>query len=157
VLYAAILVGGRGNPRGVVLGVFAVYIGFVEMTRYLPSLGSRPEFAPAVRQIIIGLLIILMLRFRPQGLIPDRPRTDPDGSAGARGGPLSLIRRRLGSSAAATGHSDHADAQAGVASDVASARDSAEQAGSTPSSPAAGGLLPADSPLAWPTPTAEEG
>ena len=157
VLYAAILVGGRGNPRGVVLGVFAVYIGFVEMTRYLPSLGSRPEFAPAVRQIIIGLLIILMLRFRPQGLIPDRPRTDPDGSAGARAGPLALIRRRLGSSTAAPGHSDHADAEAGVASDVASPRDSAEPAGSTQSSPAAGGLRPADSPLAWPTPTAEEG
>lgn len=72
VLYAALLVGGRGNPRGVVLGVFVVYIGFVELTRYLPSPASRPDFAPAVRQILIGLLIILMLRFRPQGLLPDR-------------------------------------------------------------------------------------
>lgn len=78
VLYAAILVGGRGNPRGVVLGVFAVYVGFVELTRYLPTISSRPEFAPALRQILIGLLIILMLRFRPQGVLPDRPRRDPD-------------------------------------------------------------------------------
>ena len=88
VLYAAILVGGRGNPRGVVLGVFAVYIGFVEFTRYLPTVGSRPEFAPALRQILIGLLIILMLRFRPQGILPDRPRRDVKGSPKLPAGPL---------------------------------------------------------------------
>ncbi len=76
VLYAAILVGGRGNPKGVVLGSFIVYVGFVEMTRYIPSPASRPELGPALRQILIGLLIILMLRFRPSGLIPERLGTD---------------------------------------------------------------------------------
>jgi branched-chain amino acid transport system permease protein len=58
VIYAAILVGGRGNPRGVVAGVFVVYIGFIELTRFLPAPSSRPEFGPALRQILIGLLII---------------------------------------------------------------------------------------------------
>lgn len=76
VLYAAILVGGRGNPRGVVLGSFIVYVGFVEMTRYIPSPASRPELGPALRQILIGLLIILMLKFRPSGLLPERLGTD---------------------------------------------------------------------------------
>lgn len=76
VLYAAILVGGRGNPKGVVLGSFIVYVGFVEMTRYIPSPSARPELGPALRQILIGLLIILMLRFRPSGLIPERLGTD---------------------------------------------------------------------------------
>ena len=76
VLYAAILVGGRGNPKGVVLGSFIVYVGFVEMTRYIPSPAARPELGPALRQILIGLLIILMLRFRPSGLIPERLGTD---------------------------------------------------------------------------------
>ncbi|HVA52742.1 MAG TPA: hypothetical protein VNF05_04440 [Acidimicrobiales bacterium] len=76
VLYAAILVGGRGNPRGVVLGSFIVYVGFVEMTRYIPSPAARPELGPALRQILIGLLIILMLKFRPSGLIPERLGTD---------------------------------------------------------------------------------
>jgi branched-chain amino acid transport system permease protein len=33
VIYAAILVGGRGNPRGVIAGVFVVYAGFIELTR----------------------------------------------------------------------------------------------------------------------------
>ena len=72
VIYAAILVGGRGNPRGVIVGVFVVYVGFIELTRYLPSPASRPEFAPALRQVLIGLLIILMLRFRPAGIFAER-------------------------------------------------------------------------------------
>jgi len=76
VLYAAILVGGRGNPRGVILGSFIVYVGFVEMTRYIPSPASRPELGPALRQILIGLLIILMLKFRPSGIFPERLGTD---------------------------------------------------------------------------------
>jgi branched-chain amino acid transport system permease protein len=77
VIYAAILVGGRGNPRGVILGVFVVYIGFIELTRFLPSPASRPDFGPAARQVLIGLMIILMLRFRPQGIFKERPGTDP--------------------------------------------------------------------------------
>jgi branched-chain amino acid transport system permease protein len=76
VIYAAILVGGRGNPRGVILGVFVVYIGFIELTRFLPSPASRPEFGPAMRQILIGLLIVLMLKFRPEGLFRERPGVD---------------------------------------------------------------------------------
>ncbi|MDE3064472.1 MAG: branched-chain amino acid ABC transporter permease [Acidobacteriota bacterium] len=76
VLYAAILVGGRGNPRGVIAGSFIVYVGFVEMTRYIPSPASRPELGPALRQILIGVLIILMLKFRPSGLFPERLGTD---------------------------------------------------------------------------------
>jgi branched-chain amino acid transport system permease protein len=76
VIYAAILVGGRGNPRGVIVGVFVVYIAFIEFTRFLPSPASRPEFGPAMRQILIGLLIILMLKFRPEGIFRERPGMD---------------------------------------------------------------------------------
>jgi branched-chain amino acid transport system permease protein len=99
VIYAAILVGGRGNPRGVILGTFVVYVGLIELTRYLPSPASRPEFGPAMRQIIIGLMIVLMLKFRPQGLFRERPGLDRgSGSAGR------LPRGRLGTLAtAATG------------------------------------------------------
>jgi len=84
VIYAAILVGGRGNPRGVIAGVFVVYIGFIELTRYLPAPASRPEFGPGLRQVLIGLLIILMLRFRPEGIFRERPGADhePKGRAG---------------------------------------------------------------------------
>lgn len=88
-LYAGVLVGGRGNVKGVIAGVFVVYIGFVELTRSLPEVGGHPEFAPALRQVLIGLLIILFLRFRPQGIIPERlDRDSGPGSGGrARGWP----------------------------------------------------------------------
>jgi branched-chain amino acid transport system permease protein len=76
VIYAAILAGGRGNPRGVILGTFVVYVGFIELTRYLPSPASRPDFGPAMRQVLIGLLIILVLKFRPEGLFRERPGLD---------------------------------------------------------------------------------
>jgi len=88
VIYAAILVGGRGNPRGVILGVFVVYTGFVELTRFLPSPASRPEFGPSMRQILIGFLIILMLRFRPEGIFRERPGVDREPGPGARPGPF---------------------------------------------------------------------
>ena len=90
VLYAAILVGGRGNPKGVVLGTFVVYVGFVEMTRYIPSPAARPELGPALRQILIGLLIVLMLKFRPSGLLPER--LGNDGTVARRSWPERLFR-----------------------------------------------------------------
>ena len=106
-IYAAILVGGRGNPRGVVVGVFLVYIGFIELTRFLPSPASRPEFGPAVRQILIGLLIILMLKFRPEGLI--RERLSVDGRGPSRG--------RFGRAGAAPAAKEPAGAVPGRAGD----------------------------------------
>jgi branched-chain amino acid transport system permease protein len=96
-LYAAVLVGGRGNVRGVVLGTFVVYIGFMELTRDLPSVGSRPEFAPSMREVLIGALIVVMLKFRPQGIFPDRhgiPRS-ARGAKGTPGAPGGGWRQRL--------------------------------------------------------------
>jgi branched-chain amino acid transport system permease protein len=84
VIYAAILVGGRGNPRGVIVGVFVVYTGFIELTRFLPSPASRPEFGPGMRQILIGLLIILMLKFRPEGIFKERAGVDGKQGLAAR-------------------------------------------------------------------------
>lgn len=94
-LYAGVLVGGRGNIKGVIAGVFVVYIGFVELTRYLPEIAGHPEFAPALRQVLIGLLIILFLRFRPQGLIPERLDVDRETASSAAGGGLTSGRRAI--------------------------------------------------------------
>jgi branched-chain amino acid transport system permease protein len=96
-LYAAVLVGGRGNVRGIVVGTFIVYIGFIELTRYLPNVGGRTEFGPSVRQVLIGLMIVLMLKYRPQGIFPDRhgvPRS-ARGSHGPPGAPGGGWRARL--------------------------------------------------------------
>ncbi|MDQ2852611.1 MAG: branched-chain amino acid ABC transporter permease [Actinomycetota bacterium] len=103
-LYAGVLVGGRGNVKGVIAGIFVVYIGFVELTRNLPEIAGHAEFAPALRQVLIGLLIVLFLKFRPQGLIPERmsrdgggvaPDGDPSGTGHRRAG-LSGLAARAG-------------------------------------------------------------
>jgi branched-chain amino acid transport system permease protein len=124
-IYAAILVGGRGNPRGVILGVFVVYIGFIELTRYLPSPASRPDFGPALRQVLIGLMIILVLRFRPEGVFRERPGLDTGrGPAGRpRPGWVEALAGVARGTAAAP--ADSTDPAAGDAQPASAARDRA--------------------------------
>jgi branched-chain amino acid transport system permease protein len=83
VLYAAVLVGGRGNILGVALGVLIMGMLVQESTRFLPmvpGLGQlntlHPQVLLALRGAIIGLVLILFLRFRPQGLLPERRYVD---------------------------------------------------------------------------------
>jgi branched-chain amino acid transport system permease protein len=78
VLYAAVLVGGRGNIWGVVLGVFIMGILVQESTRFLPEVPGHPQIVLALRGVIIGLVLVLFLRFRPQGLLPERRYSDPE-------------------------------------------------------------------------------
>lgn len=73
VLFAAVIIGGAGNHKGAVLGAILVPLGFEEITRFLPSIGS-PAFIPAMEWVLIGLLIIAFLWFRPQGVIPEKRR-----------------------------------------------------------------------------------
>jgi branched-chain amino acid transport system permease protein len=85
ILYAAILVGGRGSTRGVVLGVAVMVMGLQEATRYLPEVANQPAFAPAFRLILTGIVLVLFIRFRPQGILPERRLRDGDraGKGGA--------------------------------------------------------------------------
>jgi len=77
VLYSAVLVGGRGNIRGVLLGVVLMFILIQESTRFLPDVPGHPNVVPSLRLIAIGLILVLFLYFRPQGLIPERRRKVP--------------------------------------------------------------------------------
>ena len=82
-LYAAVLVGGRGNIWGVVVGVLIMGVLVQESTRFLPQLpvlsdlnSAHPQILLAMRGAIIGLVLVLFLRFRPQGLLPERRYVD---------------------------------------------------------------------------------
>ena len=77
-----------------------MYVGFVEMTRYIPSPAARPELGPALRQILIGLLIVLMLKFRPSGLLPEK--LGDDGTLRRRSWPERLFRSSASDADAAT-------------------------------------------------------
>jgi branched-chain amino acid transport system permease protein len=78
-----VLVGGRGNIRGVALGVLIMGLIVNESTRFLPDLPGvgtfntdHPQVLLAARGAIIGLVLVLFLRFRPQGLLPERRFVD---------------------------------------------------------------------------------
>ena len=79
ILFAAIIVGGRGNNVGAILGALLVPVGFEEVTRLLNSnpnvanLGP-PNLISALQWVAIGLLILGFLWFRPQGVRPEPRR-----------------------------------------------------------------------------------
>ena len=72
VFLAAILVGGVANNWGVMVGTLLVPVGFLEATRFLPPI-LYPGFVEAMQWVCVGLLILLFLWFRPQGLFPEQP------------------------------------------------------------------------------------
>jgi branched-chain amino acid transport system permease protein len=78
ILFAAIIVGGRGNNLGAILGALLVPVGFEEATRFIPNIGPV-GLIPAMQWVAIGLLIIGFLWFRPEGVRPE-PRHVFEGS-----------------------------------------------------------------------------
>jgi ABC-type branched-subunit amino acid transport system permease subunit len=78
ILFAAIIVGGRGNNLGAILGALLVPVGFEEATRFIPNFGPV-GLIPAMQWVAIGLLIIGFLWFRPEGVRPE-PRRVFEGS-----------------------------------------------------------------------------
>ena len=73
VLFAAVIIGGAGNHWGAVLGAILVPVGFEEATRYIPQFGP-PGLVDDLQWVAIGLLIVIFLWFRPQGILPERRR-----------------------------------------------------------------------------------
>jgi branched-chain amino acid transport system permease protein len=75
----ALTAGGVGAMRGAVVGALFVVL-LLEGTRFIAQEipGVTPVQKAALREGIIALSLILLLRFRPQGLIPERTRTRAD-------------------------------------------------------------------------------
>jgi len=104
VLFAAVIIGGAGNHRGAILGAILVPVGFEEATRYIPNSNNLPpNLIPSLQWVAIGLLIVLFLWFRPQGILPERKRVIPlppvaepaaDGEKAAPAAPAILVRPR---------------------------------------------------------------
>ncbi|MGG5890356.1 branched-chain amino acid ABC transporter permease [Falsiroseomonas sp. HC035] len=72
----ALTAGGVGAMRGAIIGALFV-IALLEGTRFLSATipGVSPVQKAALREGAIALSLILLLRFRPQGLIPEKTRT----------------------------------------------------------------------------------
>ncbi|MGA9830903.1 MAG: branched-chain amino acid ABC transporter ATP-binding protein/permease [Trebonia sp.] len=82
VLFAAVIIGGTGNHLGAILGAVLVPVGFEEVTRYIPTSNSLPpNLIPSLEWVAIGLLIVIFLWVRPQGILPERKRVIRAGAA----------------------------------------------------------------------------
>jgi branched-chain amino acid transport system permease protein len=68
----ALLTGGVGNNRGAVLGAVVV-VTFLESTRFIVPLipGLTYVQGAALRELMISAALIVVLRMRPQGLLPE--------------------------------------------------------------------------------------
>lgn len=79
-VWLAVLLGGIGNNRGAMAGALLLIL-IRESSRFLEGVpflkaasASNPSFLPSLRYVIIGLALILVVRFAPQGVIPERLR-----------------------------------------------------------------------------------
>jgi branched-chain amino acid transport system permease protein len=80
ILMGAAIVGGAGNRFGVLMGALLLPVGLAEASRYLPQFGA-PGTVDALQFVVVGLVIIVFLWWRPQGVFPERKRTfDIDGN-----------------------------------------------------------------------------
>jgi len=87
VIWVMVIVGGTGNNFGAILGGFVVWFLWVEagpmalflinfFTTHLSDTNALKvhliESAPYFRFLIIGIGLLLMMRYRPKGLIPEK-------------------------------------------------------------------------------------
>jgi branched-chain amino acid transport system permease protein len=75
IIWAMLMVGGSGSNRGAILGAYVVW-GFWTLTGlvqpHLPeALEARTSY---IRDLLIGLLIVVMLLLRPHGLMGEEKR-----------------------------------------------------------------------------------
>jgi branched-chain amino acid transport system permease protein len=95
VLFAAVIIGGAGNHVGAVLGAILVPVGFEEVTRYIPTSNNLPpNLIPSLEWVAIGLLIVIFLWVRPQGILPERKRVIRSGGPALASAAPSAVSSR---------------------------------------------------------------
>lgn len=71
-VFLAVTAGGKGRVLGGILGAFAITV-FLELSRsavaYIPHIDSVQ--AASLREAAIGILLLLILRFRPEGMLQE--------------------------------------------------------------------------------------
>lgn len=85
-VWAMLIVGGAGNNRGAVLGAFLIWgawtgSGFA-LARFAPA--DLQLYSGSIQYILIGAVIVGMLLWRPQGLLPERIATSINDRAAAK-------------------------------------------------------------------------
>jgi ABC-type branched-subunit amino acid transport system permease subunit len=71
VLLQCVILGGIANHKGALLGAFVVGVFLAEVPSFLPAIGY-PGLIDSLQWMLIGAVYIVVLWFRPQGLLPER-------------------------------------------------------------------------------------
>lgn len=75
IVWAMVIIGGRGNILGSVAGA-AIIVAFYNSTRFLKDLLLlQAETVASMRMIAIGLLLILAILYRPDGLVKEKKKS----------------------------------------------------------------------------------
>jgi len=74
-VWVMLIAGGAGNNRGAVLGAFAIWLLWSSTQFLTDALGAEyATQAGALRVLLIGVLLQVILILRPQGLLPEHGR-----------------------------------------------------------------------------------
>ena len=82
-VWVMVIIGGAGNNLGAALGAL-VYVTVEKLIMIFKHSIPAPFDINYLSYIILGVILILTLMFRPEGLLPEKP-----------GGPVRLLRRRV--------------------------------------------------------------
>src|SRR5487761_1750519 len=90
VVFAVLIVGGAGNNIGMFVGALLVETLLVHLPAFLPEIPGHPGLIEYIDLALVGVVLMAMLWFRPQGIVPSRVRRtasfgvteNPDGEAG---------------------------------------------------------------------------
>jgi branched-chain amino acid transport system permease protein len=71
-LLTAVIVGGMGNDRGVTIGTFIIAILILQGVQFLPQIPGHVGLREDLGWIVLGVLTIVFIWFRPRGVLPER-------------------------------------------------------------------------------------
>jgi branched-chain amino acid transport system permease protein len=74
VVFAVLIVGGAGNNIGMFVGALLVETLLVHLPAFLPDIPDHPGLIEYIDLALVGVVLMLMLWFRPQGIVPERLR-----------------------------------------------------------------------------------
>ena len=90
IIWIMVIVGGSGNYRGAILGAFVIWFAWIQaetggawvagllaenLTEGSAARDVIEESAAYLRYVVMGLILILVMRFAPHGLIPEKTHT----------------------------------------------------------------------------------
>jgi branched-chain amino acid transport system permease protein len=70
-VWIALILGGMGNFKGAILGA-AVLLGAQEATRFFQASADMAQLLAASRYMAIGMLMVVIIRFKRRGLLPEK-------------------------------------------------------------------------------------